>query len=153
MRFRSVFYRGVRFCGTLRRAFRFGGLLRSLRAKPAQAFVNFGVFAVKIVNFADFIVVQVVCGVGVKKRREVIQRLLRRSDIFKRAHDVVAQNAEKSRKARVFKLACARFCAVYLIKFKPQSLKTHLKSVEIIAIDADDDLPIVLCEVALRMRL
>ena len=76
-----------------------------------------GVFAVKIVNFADFIVVQVVCGVGVKKRREVIQRLLRRADIFECAHDVVAQNAEKSRKARVFKLARALFCALYLIKF------------------------------------
>ena len=96
---------------------------------------------------------QVVCGVGVKKRREVIQRLLRRADIFKRADDVVAQNAEKPGKARVFKLARAFFCAFYLIKFKPQSLKTHLKSVEIIAIDADDDLSVVLCEVALRMRL
>ena len=96
---------------------------------------------------------QVVCGVGVKKRREVIQRLLWRADIFECAHDVVAQNAEKPRKARVFKLARARFCAFYLIKFKLQGLKAHLKSVEIIAIDADDDLGVVLCEVALRMRL
>ena len=101
------------------RACRFGdALLRGLRIKLAQAFVNLGIFAVKIVNFADFIVVQVVCGVGVKKRREVIQRLLRRADIFKRAHDVVAQNAEKPGKARVFKLARARFRTFYLIKFK-----------------------------------
>ena len=77
-----------------------------------------GIFAVRIVNFADFIVVQVVCGIGVKKRREVIQRLLRCADIFERAHDVVAQNAEKPGKVCVFKLACARFRAFYLIKFK-----------------------------------